>query len=289
MSIRRGSGLGQVCMGTLFVVGTPIGNLSDLSDRARQVLVQCPVIVAEDTRRTGQLLASIGGSARLISLTEHNLSRRVEPILRALDEGDVALVSDAGTPAISDPGQQLIEAAHGAGHVVRPIPGPSAVVAALSVSGLPATPFTFAGYAPRGAGELARWIDGWLRGGETVVFFEAPGRIERAVLAIRDADPGCTVVICREMTKIFEQVVRGTAENIAARLADGSIPARGEFVVVARGTGRDTGVDVDQLLTERLEAGEGPNQAAKSVAAETGQAKSDLYKRALELKQTQSG
>ena len=132
-------------MGTLFVVATPIGNLADLSERACQVLLQCPVIVAEDTRRTGQLLASIGGSARMISLNEHNVSRRIEPILGSLAEGDVALVSDAGTPAISDPGHQLIAAAHEAGYVVRPVPGPSAVIAALSVSGLPATPFTFAG------------------------------------------------------------------------------------------------------------------------------------------------
>jgi 16S rRNA (cytidine1402-2'-O)-methyltransferase len=276
-------------MGTLFVVATPIGNLSDLSDRASQVLLQCPVIVAEDTRRTGQLLASIGGSARLISLNEHNVSRRIEPILGALGEGDVALVSDAGTPAISDPGHQLIEAAHRAGHVVRPIPGPSAVIAALSVSGLPATPFMFAGYAPRGAGELARWIQDWLRAGQTIVFFEAPGRIERTVIAIRDADPGCIVVICREMTKIFEQVERGTAEAIATRLSDGSIPAKGEFVVVARGSGLGIEVDVDQMLADRLGAGEGPNQAAKSVAAETGLSKSELYKRALELRQGQSG
>jgi 16S rRNA (cytidine1402-2'-O)-methyltransferase len=276
-------------MGTLFVVATPIGNLADLSERARQVLLQCPVIVAEDTRRTGQLLASIDGSARLISLNEHNISRRIEPILAALADGDVALVSDAGTPAISDPGYQLIESAHGAGHAVRPIPGPSAVIAALSVSGLPATPSTFAGFAPRGAGELARWVDDWTRAGQTIVFFEAPGRIQRTVVAIRDADPDCVVVICRELTKIFEQVERGTADAVAAKLADGSIPARGEFVVVARGSGRGIEVDVDELLNERLAAGEGPNQAAKSVAAETGRSKSELYKRALELRQAQSG
>jgi 16S rRNA (cytidine1402-2'-O)-methyltransferase len=276
-------------MGTLFVVATPIGNLADLSERARQVLLQCPLIVAEDTRRTGQLLASIGGSARLISLNEHNLSRRIEPILAALAEGDVALVSDAGTPAISDPGYQLIESAHGAGHTVRPIPGPSAVIAALSVSGLPATPFTFAGYAPRGAGELGRWVDDWMRAGQTIVFFEAPGRIERTVVAIRDADPDCVIVICRELTKIFEQVERGPADAIAARLADGSIPARGEFVVVARGSGRGVEVDVDELLNERLAAGEGPNQAAKAVATATGHSKSELYRRALALRQAQSG
>ena len=137
----------------MYVVATPIGNLGDLSDRAREVLRSCPVVVAEDTRRTRQLLNSIGSTAKLLSLHEHNTSRRIVPVLEHLNEHDVAIVSDAGTPAISDPGYQLIEAVHAAGHDVRAVPGPSAVIAALSVSGLPATPFAFLGYAPRTSGE----------------------------------------------------------------------------------------------------------------------------------------
>jgi len=277
-------------VGTLFVVATPIGNLSDLSDRAREALRHCPTIVAEDTRRTSQLLASIGGSARLISLTEHNLSRRIVPILAALGDGDVALVTDAGTPAISDPGFQIVEAALRAGHTVRPIPGPSAVIAAISVSGLPATPFTFLGYAPRTAGATERWVDQWRRSGHTVVFFDAPGRVARTVAAINDVDGVIDLVVCRELTKLFEQVVRGTAAEIVTCFADGTIPQKGEFVIVAKAAGEAQDFDIDGLLRDHLAAGERPNQAAKSVAAATGLSKSELYKRALELRsEVQSG
>jgi 16S rRNA (cytidine1402-2'-O)-methyltransferase len=277
-------------VGTLFVVATPIGNLSDLSDRAREVLSHCPTIVAEDTRRTGQLLTAIGGSARLISLTEHNLTRRIDPILGALGDGDVALVTDAGTPAISDPGYQVVGAALRSGYTVRPIPGPSAVIAALSVSGLPATPFTFLGYAPRTAGETARWVDRWRSSGHTVVFFDAPGRVARTVAAIKETDGTIDLVICRELTKLFEQVVRGKAAEIVTCFADGTIPQKGEFVIVARSGSTSVEIDVDELLRDRLAAGERPNQAAKSVAAATGLSKSDLYKRALELRsEHQSG
>jgi 16S rRNA (cytidine1402-2'-O)-methyltransferase len=277
-------------VGTLFVVATPIGNLSDLSDRAREVLWHCPTIVAEDTRRTNQLLIGIGGSARLISLTEHNLSRRIDPILAALGDGDVALVTDAGTPAISDPGFQIVEAALRAGYTVRPIPGPSAVIAALSVSGLPATPFTFLGYAPRTEGATERWVGQWRGSGNTVVFFDAPGRVARTVAAINDVDGMIDLVVCRELTKLFEQVVRGTAAEIVTCFADGTIPQKGEFVIVARAAGEAQDIDVDGLLRDHLAAGERPNQAAKSVAAATGLSKSELYKRALELRsEPQSG
>ena len=226
----------------------------------------------------------------MISLTEHNLTRRIGPILGVLGDGDVALVTDAGTPAISDPGYQVVEAALRAGYTVRPIPGPSAVIAALSFSGLPATPFTFLGYAPRTAGETARWVDQWRSSGQTVVFFDAPGRVARTVAAIKDADETIDLVICRELTKLFEQVVRGTAAEIMTCFADGTIPQKGEFVIVARSGGASSGIEVDELLRDQLAGGERPNQAAKSVAAATGLSKSDLYKRALELRsEDQSG
>lgn len=275
-------------MGELYVVATPIGNLADLSERARDVLRLCPTVVAEDTRRTGQLLHNLGISARLVSLNEHNISRRIEPILAALADHDVALVSDAGTPTISDPGFQVVDAAHRHGYTVRSIPGPSAVIAALAVSGLPATPFTFYGYAPRGSGELAAWIEQWTRSSETIVFFEAPSRVQRTVAAIDAIDPGCALVVCRELTKIYERVVRGSPDHIRALLASGEIPTRGEFVFVARGSNRAEEIDVTSLLRARLDAGDGPNQAARTVAAETGQAKSELYKIALELRAAHS-
>jgi 16S rRNA (cytidine1402-2'-O)-methyltransferase len=279
----------QYRMGVLYVVATPIGNLADLSDRARDVLRLCPTIVAEDTRRTGQMLHGLSISARLISLNEHNASRRIEPILAALAEHDVALVSDAGTPTISDPGYQLVNEAHLQGYAVRSIPGPSAVIAALSVSGLPATPFTFCGYAPRGSGELASWIEDWSRSGKTTVFFEAPGRVQRTIAAIAAVDPDCRLVICRELTKVHEQVVRGSPAEINAMLKSAEIPVKGEFVFVTRGSDRADELDVTILLQARLDAGEGPNQAAKVVAAETGRTKSELYKIALELKADHSG
>jgi 16S rRNA (cytidine1402-2'-O)-methyltransferase len=275
-------------VGTLYVVATPIGNLGDISERARETLSACPVVVAEDTRRTGLLLSKIGGSPRLISLTEHNVSRRVPVILAMLSEHDVGLVSDAGTPAISDPGTPLIAAAHAAGIPVRVIPGPSAIIAALSVSGLPATPFTFLGYAPRSRGETARWAREWLGSGQTVVFFDAPSRVGTTVQAIADDQPDAILVVSRELTKQFEQVSRGTAAEVAAKFQQGEIPARGEFVVVARGSTAGADIDVDARLRERLAAGDGPNQAARQVSAETGLPKSDLYKRALELKANQS-
>ena len=275
-------------MSALFVVATPIGNLSDLSERARDILHACDIVVAEDTRRTRQLLSAIGTSARLISLNEHNASKRIGPILDELATSDVALVSDAGTPAISDPGAQLIEAAHQAGISVHPIPGPSAVVAALSVAGLEATPFTFLGYSPRAAGGLRRWIEDWTREGTTVVFFEAPTRIRRTLALISDLAPNATIVICRELTKLHEQVVRATAADVARLIDEGSIPAKGEFVIVARAPKVELDLDVDSLLKDRLERGMRPNQAAKEVAVEAGLSKSELYKRALELRSRHS-
>jgi 16S rRNA (cytidine1402-2'-O)-methyltransferase len=275
-------------MGILFVVATPIGNLGDISARARETLLACPVIVAEDTRRTRNLMSALGGSARLVSLTEHNVSRRIPAILTMLSAHDVALVSDAGTPAISDPGTPLIAAAHDATIPVRAIPGPSSIVAALSVSGLPATPFTFLGYAPRGAGESANWAKGWLGSGDTVVFFDAPGRVATTVRTLAGIDPDATLVVARELTKQFEQIVRGSAGQIAERFDGGDVPARGEFVLVARGAAGGRQFDVDALLQARISAGDGANQAARQIATETGLPKSQLYKRALELRANQT-
>jgi 16S rRNA (cytidine1402-2'-O)-methyltransferase len=275
-------------MGELFVVATPIGNLADLSNRARTVLGQSPLILAEDTRRTRKLLTSIGISSRLLSLNEHNIAGRIQTALDALARHDVALVSDAGTPTISDPGHQLIAAAHDAGIPVRAVPGPSAVIAAISVSGLPGSPFRFLGYAPRTAGQITTWAKEWAASGETIVFFEAPSRIAATMGVIATVDPSATIVVCRELTKVFEQVVRAPAPEILARFADGLLPERGEFVVVARSTPKSPAVDIDGLILELLRSGDGPNQAARLVATQTGLPKSEVYKRALELRSDQA-
>jgi 16S rRNA (cytidine1402-2'-O)-methyltransferase len=178
----------------------------------------------------------------------------------------------------------LIAAAHEAKRAVRAVPGPSAVVAALSVSGLPATPFRFAGYPPRTAGQLRAFVERCVAAGETTVLFEAPGRVGQTVNAIAAAESDAAVVICRELTKLYEQVARGTAAEIARMLADESIPAKGEFVIVVRGTGATGEFDVDRLLVNRLRAGDGPSQAARAIAAESGRSKSELYRRALAIK-----
>ena len=136
---------------------------------------------------------------------------------------------------------------------------------------------------------MGTWIDKWSRSAITAVFFEAPGRIERTIAAVASADPDCTLVVCRELTKLYEQVVRGTAIDIAAKIVNGDIPKKGEFVIVARGSDRESEIDVTDLLRRRLEAGDGANQAAKLVAAETGRSKSDLYTMALAIKADYSG
>lgn len=277
-------------MGTLYVVATPIGNLGDLSSRAIETLRACPLVVAEDTRHTGQLLKHVGSDARQISFNEHNVSRRIEPVLAGLLIHDVALVTDAGTPAISDPGYQLVAAAHETGHPVRAIPGPSAVVAALSVAGLPATPFTFHGYAPRSAGELREWIERWVSRTETSVFFESPNRIKRTLTALATIAPDCDVAVVRELTKIHEQTVKRTAVGALEAVASGEIPARGEFVVVASPRPRQSFVDPVALLDELIEDGATPNQAAKAASNLTGLPKSELYRLAVDRQRiTRSG
>src|SRR3954454_24923292 len=154
-------------MGDLYVIATPIGNRSDISERVRSSLAAMSLIAAEDTRHTGQLLAFLDINTSLISFNEHNVADRIPVLLGALADGDVGLVCDAGTPTISDPGFQLVDAAHEAGFTVRAIPGPSSVVAALSVSGISATPFYFAGYVPRSQGEFLSFLDEWRNVGST--------------------------------------------------------------------------------------------------------------------------
>ncbi len=269
-------------MGTLFVVATPIGNLGDLSSRALETLGQCDLIVAEDTRHTGQLLHRIGVEARMISFNEHNVSQRISPILASLGTGDVALVTDAGTPAISDPGYRLVAAAQDAGFPVRAVAGPSAVVAALSVAGLPATPFTFHGYAPRAAGELREWFGAWSHTTTTQVFFESPNRVARTLAVLGEVLPNAEVAVARELTKLHEQVVRGSPARIQTMVAAGEIPAKGEFVVVVRQVAQATVIDPARLIAELLDEGSSPNQAARTVAELTGLPKSGLYKLAIE-------
>lgn len=271
-------------MGTLFVIATPIGNRGDLSPRARETLATCQLIAAEDTRHTGQLLAAEGIRVKQISFNEHNLSARLPTILEALASGDVGLVSDAGTPTISDPGYQLVDAAHVAGFPVRAVPGPSSVVAALSVAGFPATPFLFAGYVPRTRGGISSFLEQWRMLGMTVVAFESPNRIIKTLAQFAAEAPDASIAICRELTKLFEQVARGTASELVAAMNRGEIPAKGEFVLVLAPAAVQAGSNTEELLQRALDDGLSPSEAAKRTARETGEARSDLYRKALLLK-----
>lgn len=273
--------------GTLFVVATPIGNLGDLGERAREVLKRVDLIAAEDTRRTGQLLAVIGSSVRTISLHEHNETGRIRKILDLLAAGrDVALVSDAGTPLLADPGYRLVRVATEEAFTVRPIPGPSAVTAALSVAGLATDRFLFAGFLPAKTGPRRERIDGVSTLATTLVFYEAPHRIS-ATLADLAAVLGESRLawVGRELTKQFESHRRGALGDLAALFAAGDEPARGEFVVIVEGAPAAAGqrsLDTDALLSALLD--ELPASKTARVAAKlTGEKRSALYDRALEL------
>ncbi len=218
--------------GTLFVVSTPIGNVADLSPRARELLARAALIACEDTRHTGRLLARCGIEARLLSLHEHNEAERVPGLLARLEDGDdVALVSDAGTPLLADPGFLLVRAAAAAGIEIQAVPGPSAILAALAVSGLPPYPFTFAGFPPRKPGKresFFRWL-GEL--GHTAVLFESPHRLPATLATAAKVLGPRPAVLCRELTKLHEETLRGTLPEIAAAIGERA-RVKGELVLV---------------------------------------------------------
>jgi 16S rRNA (cytidine1402-2'-O)-methyltransferase len=223
-------------MGRLLVVATPIGNLEDLSPRALEALSSAAVVYCEDTRRTGHLFARYGLTAPRVSCHGHNEHRRVGEALERLARGEtLALVSDAGTPLVSDPGERLVSAAAAAGHSVEAIPGPSAVLAILSLSGFPAVPFTFLGFPPSRRGERDRWYAAYATTASrpgTAVLFESPFRIVESLEALARAWGDPPVVLGRELTKLHEEVLRGSASEIAQVLA-ARPSVKGEIVLAA--------------------------------------------------------
>ncbi len=223
-------------MGTLCLVATPIGNLEDITLRALRVLREADRIYAEDTRRSGVLLRHHGVATRAVSLHAHNEAARVREVLAALGEGQkIALISDAGSPLVSDPGIRLVDAVLEAGHRVEAIPGPSAVVAALSVSGLAPHPFAFLGFLPRRSGARRTRLEAYRGRAETLVLFESPHRIGALLddaLAVLGERRAC---VARELTKLHEEVVRGSLEELALRYKEGS---RGEITLVIEGERR---------------------------------------------------
>ncbi|NLW95796.1 MAG: 16S rRNA (cytidine(1402)-2'-O)-methyltransferase [Xanthomonadaceae bacterium] len=267
--------------GVLHVVATPIGNLGDLSPRAAQVLGSVAAICAEDTRHTRQLLAQIGVSTPLLALHEHNEEALAPRLVERLRAGEsLALVSDAGTPLVSDPGFRLVRAAREAGIRVSPVPGPCALVAALSVAGLPSDRFVFEGFAPAKAAARREWLAALAGEPRTLIFYESAHRIH-AMLADAAAAFGGDrrAVVARELTKLFETVLDGTLDALVARVGSDADQRRGEFVVVVEGAGEDgaarlaEGRRVYALLAAELR----PSLAAKLAAEITGAPRKALY------------
>ncbi len=219
-------------MSRLFVVATPIGNLDDLSARALRILGEVSAIAAEDTRVTSRLLARHGIRKPMLSYRAPVERRGLPRVLAALEEGDVALVSDAGTPTLSDPGQALVTAAWAAGHTVVPVPGPSSITAALSIAGYGGPGFTFLGYLPRKPGEMRRLMQSLLDDPRPAVAFESPFRVHRSLALIAESLPERSITVTRELTKVHEEVLRGTASEVLAALGE---RARGEFTLVISG------------------------------------------------------
>jgi len=271
--------------GILYVVATPLGNLRDISARALEVLGQVDLIACEDTRHTAHLLAAHGISRPLVSYFEHNEEARAKELTEKLRHGAViALVTDAGTPAISDPGYRLVRAALEAGCVVRSVPGPSAVTAALSIAGLPTDRFTFEGFLPARQGARKAKIRELKREGRTMVFFEAARRLPETLAEMaaefgRDRE----TAVVRETTKLFEEVVRGSLGELAERWKDS--PPKGEITLVVAGAreeerggmGDASGLTVDDLTAAGLE----PRQAAKVLARLQGRSSREVYQEAV--------
>lgn len=274
-------------MATLHVVATPIGNLEDVTLRALRVLREAHLLLAEDTRRTRILLERHGIAARPRSLHAHNEAARTGEVLAALAAGrDVALVSDAGTPLVSDPGARLVEAAIAAGHGVAPVPGPSAVLAALTISGLGGGGFTFLGFLPRRAGERAALLARQRDTGLPLVLFESPQRLAATLGALHQTLGDRRACVSRELTKRHEEVVRGTLASLAERFAGG---ARGEITLVVSGEPvsreRDAEpAELDARIRALLADGATPREIAGRLAKSDGLSKRDVYARCLALR-----
>jgi 16S rRNA (cytidine1402-2'-O)-methyltransferase len=273
---------------TLFVVATPLGNLGDLSSRAAELLRRVPVVAAEDTRRVRGLLAHLGASPRVLSYHAHSPARRAGLILEILAEGrDVALVTDAGTPGVSDPGEDLVTQARAAGFGVVPIPGPSAVTAALSVSGFPAGRYLFLGFAPRRGRDRESWLKQAASAPWTVVLFEAPARVSALLRDLAQAaGGGRRVVVTRELTKLHEEIRAGTLGELAEQLE--AVEPRGEFTIVLAGAGSEAAEaparpDPAARASELLVQGLSRKDAAHQLARELGLPRNAAYRVVMDL------
>ncbi|KAA9086565.1 16S rRNA (cytidine(1402)-2'-O)-methyltransferase [Microbacterium radiodurans] len=267
----------------IILAATPIGNLGDASVRLVRALEAATVIAAEDTRTTQRLLQALGvaNRPRLLALHDHNEKQRADELVELARESDLLVLSDAGMPTVSDPGYGLVAAAAAAGVAVTVLPGPSAVLTALAVSGLPTDRFAFEGFPPRKAGERRRLFAQLATEQRTLVFFEAPSRIAETLAALAEGFGGDRRgAVCRELTKLHEEVARGTLAELTAWAAEG---VRGEIVVVVEGAGAREVDPEDALAQVQRLVGDGIRlkDAAAEVAAATGLSSRDLYQAAL--------
>lgn len=264
-------------MGTLYIVATPIGNLEDMSARALRLLREVRVIAAEDTRHSKKLLHHFGIDTPLISYHEHNQRQRASQLLARLEEGDVALITDAGTPAISDPGAGIVRAALEAGHTVSPIPGPSSLAAGVSASGLVDGPFVMLGFLPRETSTRQRAIGRAAATGWPLVLFESPQRLAATVQELRGALGDRDAVLLRELTKIHEEVRAGTLGDLASWANSAAV--RGELVLVVGGSQAAAASpdDAAEVVAALRKAGLSPSKAAREAASITGRPRSELY------------
>jgi len=272
-------------MGTLYIVATPIGNLEDITLRALRILRQVGLIAAEDTRSARVLLRHHGIETPVTSYFEHNKLSKLDAILAALEKQDVALISEAGTPGISDPGYELVCAVLERGFTVVPIPGPSAIVSALAASGLPSDRFLYIGFLPRRTSERRRALGEIAEETSTIIAYEAPHRLLAALQDILAVLGDRRIAVARELTKVFEEIRRGTVSEMLAHFQATS--PRGEFTLVIAGKQNATPLPapsadkVRQRLAELAAQGVPPGDAARLVAVETGLPRRDVYRMAV--------
>jgi 16S rRNA (cytidine1402-2'-O)-methyltransferase len=262
--------------GALVVCPTPIGNLADVTLRVLDALREADLAACEDTRHSQTLLRRHGISLPLVSLTEHNEAARIPALVEKVAEGGrVCLLSDAGTPAVSDPGARLIAAVIGSGLAVEVLPGPSAVTAALVASGMAGGGFVFAGFLPKTPAAIGRLLDRLDVPGLPVVAFDSPRRLPATLSALADRDPGRQVAVCRELTKLHEEVVRGAAADVAARFAE---PPKGEITIVL-GAAEAAAAPLDDDALRELAAAVGSRRAAALASSLSGHPRNAIYRR----------
>lgn len=272
-------------MSTLYLVATPIGNLEDISTRAIRILSEVALIAAEDTRQTAKLLKRYNIQTPCISYHEHNKLVRLERVLAALEQGDVALVSDAGTPALNDPGYELVRAVVAAGYPVSPIPGACAPIAALVASGLPTDAFLYLGYLPRKQAERARWLAGVARQPYTLIFLETPQRLLESLPDLEEALGNRQVAVARELTKLHEEIFRGSLGEARAHFAHN--PPRGELTLVVAGYQEQAERWTEETLHAEIEANLRLGRKASPLAVELAKAsrwpRREVYRQILEI------